>query len=253
MNKRLDTAPDPQRRHCLRAAALGLAALSAGHAAAQRPALTRILCSGPGGSIPDLVARSVAEPLSAPPGPRVLVDNRPGAAGRLSIAALKAAPADGSTLLLAQGAIATVWQHVAYPGGPPAVTALLGGQIAALVLPEGLLRPHHVSRRLRVLATSGPARSSTLPEVPTFAEAGHADLVIKEWFAFFAPGRTPTALLTSLSADLRQALAQPGVAGAFQPAGMTPVSSTQQALAARIADEQRLWQPVLRARGIRAD
>lgn len=334
MNTRLDTAPNPQRRYCLRAAAFGLAALSAGHAGAQRPALARILCSGPGGSIPDLVARSVAEPLSAPPGARVLVDNRPGAAGRLSIAALKAAPHDGSTLLLAQGAIATVypalydplgydplldlqpvslaaemllglalgpavppevvtlagfvdwarhhpdatnigspgtgtlphllsamlfhetgvgWQHVAFSGGPPAVTALLGGQIAALVLPEGLLRPHVASGRLRVLATSGPTRSSTLPGVPSFAEQGHADLVMKEWFAFFAPGRTPKALVASLSSDLQRALAQPGVAGALQPAGMTPAWSTPQALAARISDEQRLWQPVLRARGIRAD
>ena len=189
-----------------------------------------------------------------------MVDNRPGAAGQISVGALKVAVADGSTLLLAQGAIATVyphlyaklaydpavdlqpvslasemllglavgpavprevttlaefiawirkhpdranigspgigtlphlleamlfrkegiaWQHVAYSGGPPAVTDLLGGQIAALALPEGLLRQHHATGRVRVLATSGSARSAYLPEVPSFAEQGHPDLVVK--------------------------------------------------------------------------
>lgn len=80
------------------------------------------------------------------------------------------------------------WEHVAYSGGPPAVTDLLGGQIAALALPEGLLRQHHASGRVRVIATPGPARSAYLPEVASFVEQGYADFVIQEWFAFFASG-----------------------------------------------------------------
>jgi len=63
-------------------------------------------------------------------------------------------------------------QHVAYSGGPPAVTDLLGAQIAALAFPEGLLRQHHAAGRVRVLATSGAARSAYLPEVPSFVEQG---------------------------------------------------------------------------------
>lgn len=321
------------RRHVLMAgslAALGLA----GPAHALRDKALRLLCSGPAGSIPDLVARAVSEQLPLADGRSVLVDNRPGAAGRLSIAALKAAPADGSTLLVAQGAIATVypylydkpgydaetdlqpvslasemvlalavgpavpaevtsvagvadwlrrnpkaanvgspgagtlphlleamlfhtagvpWQHVAYPGGPPAVTALLGGQIAALVLPEGLLRQHHASGRLRVLATSGAARVASLPAVPTFAEAGHPGLVVQEWFAFFAPGRTPPDVVATQSAELQDALARPAVAAAFAAAGMVAVGSSPSALAARIASEQKTWQQVLRTHGIHAD
>jgi tripartite-type tricarboxylate transporter receptor subunit TctC len=211
----------PERRRFLRAGAgrlAGLAALSFERRAdAARSDPMHILCSGPAGSIPDLVARAVGDQLSITLGQRVVVDNRPGAAGQISVSALIAAPADGSTLLLAQGAIATVypylyaklaydpavdlqpvslasemslglavgpavptevttlavaWQHVAYSGGPPAVTALLGGQIAALALPEGLLRQHHSTRRVRVLATSGPGRSAYLPEVPSFVERG---------------------------------------------------------------------------------
>ena len=64
------------------------------------------------------------------------------------------------------------WQHVAYSGGPPAVTDLLGGQIAALALPEGLLRQHHAAARVRVIATSGPSRSAYLPGGPVIHRAG---------------------------------------------------------------------------------
>jgi tripartite-type tricarboxylate transporter receptor subunit TctC len=145
------------------------------------------------------------------------------------------------------------WQHVTYSGGPPAVTDLLGGQIAALVLPEGQLRQHDASRRIRVLATFGPTRSAYLPDVPSFAEQGHPTLVVKEWFAFFAPGRTPKYIVAILSAELQEAIARPGVLAALAQAGMTAAGSSPPTPATRIADEQRYWQPVLRAHGIRGE
>ncbi|MEO8523302.1 MAG: tripartite tricarboxylate transporter substrate-binding protein [Caldimonas sp.] len=302
------------------------------HAAGRE--LLHILCSGPAGSIPDMVARAIGEHLPESLAERVLVDNRPGAAGQISVRALKAAPADGSTLLLAQGAVATVnpflyaalgydpvldlrpvslasemslavaigpgvpanvstlsdfiswmrqhpaeanagspgigtlphlleamlfreegvaWQHIAYAGGPPAVTDLLGGRLAALVLPEGLLRQHHVTGRLRVLATSGPTRSAYLPDVPSLAEQGHPKLVVKEWFGFFASQRTSRADIETVASALQRAIASTEVATIFAQSGMTPASSTPAALAARIASEQQYWQPVLRANGIHAD
>jgi tripartite-type tricarboxylate transporter receptor subunit TctC len=330
-----------RRREFLRqgsGAVLALAGLSLGTgspARAQGALLPlSVLCSGPAGSIPDIVARRVAEQLSGHPYPRALVDNRPGAAGQIAVGALKAAPADGSVMLLAQGAIATVypylyarlaydpasdikpvsvagemtlalaigpavpasvetvpdlvawfranpkranvgspgtgtlphlleallfrmasvdWQHVAYAGGPPALTDLMGGQIAALVLPEGLLRQHRAAGRLRVLATSGAGRSTYLPDVPSLVEQGYADLVVREWFGFFMPGRVSPAVLESSSQALRAALAQPALVTAFAESGMDAVSSTPAGMAARITAEQRYWQPVIRAQAIKAD
>lgn len=147
----------------------------------------QVLCGAPAGSIPDIVARRFAEQLNGRSAPSVIVDNRPGAAGQIAIGALKQAPIDGSSVLLATGAIASVypylysklanigspdvgtlphllpallfqqakldWQHIAYPGGPPALANLIGGQISALVLPEGLLRAHQLAGKLRILAT----------------------------------------------------------------------------------------------------
>ncbi len=312
----------------------------------------QVLCSGPAGSIPDIVARRIAEqmalPMSAPTSAstsaptstggryaqQTLVDNRPGAAGQISIGALKAAPADGSTMLLAQGAVATVypylyprlaydpvldlqpvslasemtlalavgpavpetvrnvadlvewmrrnpklanvaspgtgtlphlleamlfretnvaWQHIVYSGGPPAMTDLLGGQVAALVLPEGLFRQHKASGRLRILATSGATRSSYFPDVASLVEQGHPNLVVREWFAFFMPARVPAATIAAASEAVRAAIARPELVSAFAESGMTAVSSTPAALAARISAEQRYWQPIITASGIRVE
>ena len=327
------------RRAFLRRGSAALATLTglgAGcHAAAQTAVdQLHMLCSGPAGSIPDIVARRVAEQMTGKYAQRLTVENRPGAAGQIAVNALKAAPPDGSTVLLAQGAIATVypylyaklaydpvldlqpvslagemtlalavgpavpeavrnvrelvdwmrinpklanvgspgtgtlphlleamlfraadapWQHIVYAGGPPAMVDLLGGQIAALVLPEGLFRQHKATGRLRVVATSGATRSSYFPDVASLVEQGFRDLVVREWFAFFMAARVSPATLETTSQALRAALARPELIAAFADTGMVAASSTPAALSARIAAEQRYWEPIVRASGIRAE
>ena len=294
----------------------------------------KILCPTPAGSIPDTVARKVAEQLGASYPKGVLVDNRPGATGLVAFNALKAGPVDGSVVLLAPGTFATVnpylfakqpydpavdvqpvtvaaeatlglavgptvpdsvasvrdllewmranpklanvgspgagtllhllevmlfkqagvpWQHVAYPGGPQALVDLLGGQIAALVLPEGILRQHKATGKLRVLATSSAQRSAYMPDVPTFVEQGHRNLVVREWFAFFLPGKASTAVIEATSQALRQGIARPDLATALAVAGMIPAPSTPAAMAERIAQEQRFWAPVIASAGVRIE
>lgn len=110
------------RTASLAAASLGAPSLSraqaatpAAPAAPATPASAaplRILCTAPGGTVPDIVARRYAEQLSARYPGGVIVDNRAGAAGRIAVAALKVAAPDGNTWLLAQGAVATVYPHL---------------------------------------------------------------------------------------------------------------------------------------------
>ena len=333
------TPATPTRRLALRygcAATASLCGLATTWPARAQPAVNqlRILCSGPAGSIPDIVARRVADQLTRQYPQGAMVDNRPGAAGQIAVHALKASAPDGATVLLAQGAVATVypylyaklaydpivdlqpltlagemtlavavgpavpgsvtniqeladwmrsnpnlanvaspgtgtlphllevmlfreanvpWQHVVYAGGPPAMVDLLGGQIAALVLPEGLFRQHKATGKLRVLATSGAQRSSYFPDVPTLVEQRMRNLVVREWFAFFAPARVQPTAMGALSLTLQQAIARPELAMAFADSGMLAVSSTPAALAGRIAQEQRYWQPIIAAAGVKVE
>jgi tripartite-type tricarboxylate transporter receptor subunit TctC len=130
---------------------------------------------------------------------------------------------------------------------------LLGGQIAALVLPEGLFRQHKATGKLRVLATSGAQRSAYFPDVATFVEQRHPSLVVREWFAFFMPARVPATTIDAVSQTLQQAIARPDLAAAFADSGMLATASTPAALAARIAQEQRYWQPIIVATGVKAE
>ena len=330
--------PSPRRAFLRRSCAAITALTGAGfgrHALAQaRVEHLHMLCSGPGGSIPDIVARRVAEQMGGRYAQRLTVENRPGAAGQIAVNALKSAPPDGSTVLLAQGAVATVypylyarlrydpvldlqpvslasempialavgpavpepvrsvgelidwmrrnpklanagspgtgtlphlleamlfreadvaWQHIVYAGGPPALNDLLGGQIAVLALPEGLFRQYKAAGRLRVLATSGATRSSYFPDVASLVEQGFPNLVVREWFAFFMAAHVPAATIEAVSQTLRAAIARPELVSAFADTGMLAASSTPQELAARIAAEQRYWQPIIGASGIRAE
>jgi tripartite-type tricarboxylate transporter receptor subunit TctC len=329
----------PSRRSFLKKSSVTIAALFTAGAGksvfAQSPVeQLRMLVGFPPGSLPDTVARLVAEQLAGSYPRRALVENRPGAAGQIAVNALKSGPADGSAVLLAQGSVASAypflysklaydpavdlkpvslaaevtlglavgpavpasvgnirelvewmrsnpklanvaspgvgtpphlleamlfrkadvaWQHVAYAGGPPAMAALLGGQIAALVLPEGLLRQHQAAGRLRVLATSGAQRSRYLPEVATFVEQGYPGLVVIDWFAFFMSGKVSPAVIDATSQKLSAAIARPELAAAFAESGIVAASSTPAALAVRIAADQRYWEPVIRENGIRVE
>ena len=319
----------------LTAAGLGATGLARAQTAAPASSSPlRILCTAPGGTVPDIVARRYAEHLSARYPGGVIVDNRAGAAGRIAVAALKQAAPDGNTWLLAQGAVATVYPHlydklaydpvadlrpvsmaseallglavgpavpdsvvtleqlvdwlrrhpaqasygspgvgtlphlmvallanearldlthVPYAAGPAALVDLVSGRLSVLALPEGLLRPLQAAGKLRVLATSGAARSSFLPGVASVAEQGYPKLVMREWFAFFMPAGATAVALEAASQTIRQAALQPPLRAALAESGMLAVTSSPAELATRIATEQPFWRGVLSATGIRSE
>ena len=143
--------------------------------------------------------------------------------------------------------------HVPYAAGPAALVDLMSGRLSVLALPEGLLRPLQAAGKLRVLATSGAARSSFLPGVASVAEQGYPKLVMREWFAFFMPAGATAVALEAASQTIRQAALQPPLRAALAESGMLAVTSSPAELATRIATEQPFWRGVLSATGIRAE
>ena len=139
--------------------------------------------------------------------------------------------------------------HVPYKGGPPVVQDLLAGQIAATVsVVSNVLSPVQAGR-LRALATTAPRRSSILPDVPTAREAGCPAFEGTEWFGLFVPAGTSNAIVSSLNAAVRSAIAVDEVKAnlakqAFEPAGCTPGE-----LVELIKSDQRMWAETVKASG----
>ena len=141
-------------------------------------------------------------------------------------------------------------QPVAYKGSAPIWTDLLGGQIPSYFSPIGNdAISRHREGKARILAIADQSRSRFLPDVPTFAESGYPSIVIDEWFGFFAPSRTPAALVEAQNAALRSALRDPEVAGYLERYLAEPQPSSAAALAERIKSETPRWAAVVKASG----
>jgi len=113
----------------------------------------------------------------------------------------------------------TALLHVPYKGGALAINDILGGNVDAMfaVLPEAL--PHLRSGKLHALGLMSPQRSPVLPNVPTMAEGGVADLTLSAWIGLLAPAKTPRPIIdqfnravrAAMDADFKAKLAESGI------------------------------------------
>ena len=122
--------------------------------------------------------------------------------------------------------------HIGYRGATPALNAVAAGEVAAGFFGLPTPVPFAEAGRLRLLATAGPQRVASLPDVPTLAESGLAGFSFHTWGAFLAPAGTPAPVVARLGAALREAVGTPTVrdrleAGAFEVVGTTPEVFTE--------------------------
>ena len=144
-------------------------------------------------------------------------------------------------------------KHVPYRGTVPSITDLVGGQIAAAMNPSGDYLQYMKNGRVRVLATSGRKRSPYLPDVPTFTELGYPDVTSEEWFGFYAPAKTPAAVLASANAAINAALKDKSVIDSLALVGLLAHGSTPQAMAADQKAEYERWGPLVKQIGFTAE
>jgi tripartite-type tricarboxylate transporter receptor subunit TctC len=143
--------------------------------------------------------------------------------------------------------------HIPFKGGAPLVSDLLGGQIQAgvNVLPEVLA--HHQAGKLRILAVSGTKRSRFLPGVPTLAESGFKDVAADEYFAVFAPAKTPPDVVAKLNAAIQKALqAKPMVEG-LEKLSFEVVGQSSAEFGKIVKAELDRWGPVVKASGFSSE
>lgn len=139
--------------------------------------------------------------------------------------------------------------HVPYKGGAPAIQDVVGGQVAASVnvLSEPL--PFAREGRIRVLATTGAARSPFLPEAPTMREAGFRDFDMQEYFGAWLAPRTPPAVASALAEQIRAAVATRELQDAYAARAFLPSAVSPRELESMVRSDYDKWAPVVKSTG----
>ena len=268
----------------------------------------KMLVPAPAGGTMDVVARILAEQLSADIGQPVVVDNKPGAGGAIAVQAMMAAPPDGQTIMVTASNILTEiphvmktgfdpikdvrpvatiaragmvlvgsptlsaselkelvayvkanpgklsfasysagtashyagmilnqkagldLQHVPFPGSPPALVQVMGGQIAVMF--DGIVTsmPQIKGGKLKAFGVASKTRSAHLPQVPTLAELGLPELDFSNWLGTVVAASVPADLAEKINLATLKAASAPRIRDRLAAAGFEPntsLSSTQ--------------------------
>jgi tripartite-type tricarboxylate transporter receptor subunit TctC len=143
--------------------------------------------------------------------------------------------------------------HVPFSGGAPAVAAGIGNHIDLVVASVPTASAQVNDGSLRGIGIPNPTRSSSVPEVPTYAEGGFPDFVSAIWVGFFAPARTPDAIVTELNAEIVEVLKESAVQQKLRMLGFDPMLTTPAQATAFFKSEVERWGKMSRAIGFWAD
>jgi tripartite-type tricarboxylate transporter receptor subunit TctC len=291
----------------------------------------RLVVGFPPGGSADTTARLLADKMKDTLGVPVLVENKPGAGGRIAAQMVKDAAPDGNTVMVVPFAVMVVqpmvfksikydttkdftpignaatfplalaagpgtpakdmkeliaWfqanpskanfgspaagsmphfmgemlaeaarmklTHVAYQGGAPLVSNLLGGQIPIGFDTPAEFAEYHKAGKLRILALSGAERNPNFPGVPTFKEQG-IDIDALAWFGVFGPPNMPRATVDKLNASLQAALKAPDLAERLAGLGLRAAPGSADEMSKRLASDKAAWGPPIKASGFQAD
>lgn len=130
--------------------------------------------------------------------------------------------------------------HVPYKGGAAAMTDLLGGHVTLLFDTLSNTLAHAQSGKLRLLASTGPARVGTMPALPTIAESlpGYEAMT---WFGVLGPAGLPRAVVARVNGDLAKVLQVNEVRASLAAQGFEPAAGTPEAFAAQIQSDLAKW------------
>jgi tripartite-type tricarboxylate transporter receptor subunit TctC len=143
--------------------------------------------------------------------------------------------------------------HVPFTGGAPAVQAAIGNHIDAIVLTLPTVVPPMTQGLLRGIGLASPARNSAVPNVPTYGEMGFPNVYSGSWVGFFAPAKTPDAVIARLNAEINTILKEPEVQQKLATIGFDPIIKTTAEAGDYFSSEVANWGKMTRAIGYSAD
>jgi tripartite-type tricarboxylate transporter receptor subunit TctC len=144
-------------------------------------------------------------------------------------------------------------QHIPYKGAGPAVIDLIGGRIQLFTNNALPLTPFVKSGKIRAIAVSGESRLRSLPDVPTFTQAGMPGYDVKSWQGILAPARTPKPIIDKLSLELARILRIPEFSENLLTLGADPFVSTPQQFAELIKVDLVRYAKLIKAANIKLE
>lgn len=143
--------------------------------------------------------------------------------------------------------------HVPYKGGGPAATALLSGETDLMFEQTYAALPSIQAGKTRALAVTSDKRLPGLPDVPTMAELGYAQVTVSNWLGLVAPKGTPVAVIRKLNEAYNKALALPEMREKIAGPGNVVGGGTPEEFGTLIAEETRRWSALIKSKGIKLD
>jgi tripartite-type tricarboxylate transporter receptor subunit TctC len=143
--------------------------------------------------------------------------------------------------------------HIPYRGSALAVNDVVAGQVPILFADAPVAAPHVRSGALRGLGITSATRVASMPDVPTFQEAGVAGMDLSVWIGVLAPANTPPAILRKLSDTIASILKEPAMAERVRGRGFNIVANTPEEFAAIMRKDYDRFGKVVRETGVKVE
>ena len=142
--------------------------------------------------------------------------------------------------------------HVPYRGGGQAINDLIAGHLKLASLGSTPLIPHYKSGKLKLLAQSTADRSPSLPDVPTYRQAG-INMALDQWLGVLVPAGTPAPIVARLNAEMNKALAVAAVREVFLKSAQEPIGGTAEQFANLVRQDYAKYQRLTRELHIKVE
>ena len=150
-------------------------------------------------------------------------------------------------------ATGTSMLHVPYKGSAPAITDTIGGQTQVMFPSLFTAMPYVKGGKLKAVGVAGDKRSALMPDVPTLKEQGITGVDVSQWYAIFAPAKTPRPVIDQLNKVLNEVLADKTVIQRLEGHGAEVATMTPDQLRSYVQQEQVKWKKVVQAAKLTAD
>jgi len=143
--------------------------------------------------------------------------------------------------------------HVPYKGSSQARTDVLGGQVDMMFDAVTTMADFAKAGKVKALATTGKARSSVLPNVPTMSEAGVPGYEAVIWLGVMAPRGTPAEIVKRLNAEIGKIVAKPEVRDEWAKQGAVVMTMTPDEFGRYLNDDVTKWERIVKISGAKVD